>query len=512
MPDEKELTPAQKQQKQLEYVMRLNYQRIAKSIVQDLQNNRKESVLFQKYDKEKMVKFLANPQQYEKQIRSMSRFLYDNSPQYKRLCKYMAGIPTLDYIIAPYNIPKNYNKNSFLVNYNKIVNLLERMNLKHEFNKIFTTCWYEDIFAGLYTETEDSFSIVKINPDYVQISSVNDGCLTYSLDMSYFDTRQYLLGSYGDTLKQMYYSYAGYTPILSNGKRGKKIKGNPNLRWQEPPNQICLKINEDQILYSSPPFASVFPDILNLEDYKQISKTGEFLDHYKLIAEKIPLNDDGTFQMDEEICDKYYQQTCDNVSSSIGVILTPMDIEPISFTNTVASEHDAVNNAESAVYSSAGSSQMLFGGGDKSSSAILELSTKNDESLAFGLVRQVERWINRYIKQLNLPYSFKAKFLDTSIFNRDKMVDMYFKAAQGGVPCKMALSATLGYSPSDTINMGILENDVLKLTDNAFSKVLLSSNTQSGNDQGGRPTNKSEGKSLTESGEQTQEDDENSSK
>jgi len=187
LPDEKELTPAQKQQKQLEYVMRLNYQRIAKSIVQDLQNNRKESVLFQKYDKEKMVKFLANPQQYEKQIRSMSRFLYDNSPQYKRLCKYMAGIPTLDYIIAPYNISKNYNKNSFLVNYNKIVNLLERMNLKHEFSKIFTTCWYEDIFAGLYTETEDSFSIVKINPDYVQISSVNDGCLTYSLDMSYFD-------------------------------------------------------------------------------------------------------------------------------------------------------------------------------------------------------------------------------------------------------------------------------------------------------------------------------------
>ncbi len=504
------LTKEQLYQQNLERISRLNFSRLAKTVVQDLVNNRKESVLFTRYPKDKVVEFLSKPQQCEKQIRDMSIFLYANSSQYRRLCNYFSKLPTFNYYIAPYGLPKTYNKNSFLVNYQKVVDLLERMNLKSHLIDIFNICFYQDTYCGLYFETSDSFDIIQVNNDYTKISSKEDGCLVYSLDFSYFNTRQYLLDSYGDEIKQMYYNYAGYQEVI-NGKKGKKIKGNSSLRWQEPPNQICIKVNEDQLLFSFPPFAAIFPDILNLEDYKLITKTGEILDHYKLISLQIPVDDEGNFTLDSDICNKYYDQICANVSSQVGVIQTPMKMDSVSFQNTTAKENDAVQNAEKELFTSAGSSINLFGGENTSSSS-LALSIKNDQSISFALLRQVENWINKYIKKMNLPYNFKVHFLNQSIYDEDDVCKRYQGAATYGVSGARSLyAASLGLSPSDVINMSELEGN-LDFVDDWIP--MKSSNTMStpSDSEGGRPSNKSKGKQLTESGEQTLDGDENSNR
>ena len=500
------LTKEQIYQKNLERISRLNFSRLSKTIVQDLINNRKESVLLTKYPKEKVVEFLSKPQQCEKQIRDMSIFLYANSSQYRRLCNYFSKLPTFNYYIAPYNLPKNYNKNSFLVNYQKVVSLLEKFNFKSQLVKIFNICFYQDIFCGLYFETQDSFDIVPVNPDFCKISSKEDGCLIYSLDFDYFKTRQYLLDSYGTTIKQMYYAYTGYQEIV-NGKKGKKIKGNPKLRWQEPPNQICIKVNEDQLLYSFPPFAAIFPDILNLEDYKLITKTGEILDHYKIIALQIPVNDNGEFTLDSDICDKYYNQVCANVNSQVGVIQTPMKMDSVSFQNTTTKENNAVQNAEKELFTSAGSSINLFGGENTSSSS-LALSIKNDQSISFALLRQVENWVNKYIKKMNLPYDFKVRFLNQSIYDEDDVCKRYQGAATYGVSGARSLyAASLGLSPSDVMNMSSLEDNLGFAAD--WIPMQSSNTMSSSNDLGGRPTNQSKGKQLTEAGQQTQDTDQN---
>jgi hypothetical protein len=83
---------------------------------------------------------------------------------------------------------------------------------------------------------------------------------------------------------------------------------------------------------------------------------------------------------------------------------------------------------------------------------------------------------------------------------------MYFKAGQSGVPVKQAIAAVLGYTPSDIITMGYLENDVLKMRDTIYSQPLLSSSTMSPDNEAGRPKS-SEPKS--EAGEQTEDSDAN---
>ena len=503
------LTPEQKKQKQLDFVSRINYARLSKTIVQDLVNNRKESVIFSRYPKEKVIDFLSKPQTCEKQIRDMSVFLYANSSQYRRLCNYFSKLATLNYTLTPYNLSPTYNKNSFLVNYQKVVNLLQLFNLKSHLPRIFNVCMYSDVFYGLYFETSDSFDIIQLNADYCRISSKEDGCLVYSLDMDFFNTRQYLLDSYGEELKQMYYAYSGYQEIV-NGRKGKKIKGDSKLRWQEPHNQICIKVNDDQLLYALPPFAAIFPDILNLEDYKLLKKTGEVLDRYKILSLKIPLDEEGEFQLDKEICDKYYDNICDNVSDNIGVIQTPMDLDSISFQNSTTAENNAVKEAEEELFSSAGSSINLFGGQNSSSSS-LDISIRNDESVTYSLLRQVENWVNKYIKNMNLPYDFKLQFLNQSIYSENSVCDKYQKAATYGIAGSRSLyAASLGLSPSDVLGMQELE-DALDFA-NKWIPMMSSSTMASEVDSGGRPTNASQNKTLTDSGQQTQDDDENANK
>lgn len=499
------LTQEQITQKQLDFINKINFSRLSKEIVQDLVNSRKESVLFQRFTKEEVIKFLANPQACEKQIRDMSNFLYANSSHYRRLCNYFSKLLTMNYTIVPYNLPATYNKNSFLVNYRKVVNLVEKFNFKSLFLDILNTCMYQDIYCGLYFETSDSFDIVHVNADFCKIHSREDSCLVFSLNFDYFNDRLYLLDSYGEEIRNMYYNYRGYSEVDGDGKK-KKIKGDAKLKWQEPPHQVCFKINSDQLLYSLPPFSAVFPEILNLEDYKLLKKAGEQLKNYKVLAMKIPLNDDKSFALEDEVIEKFYTQACNNIAAGVGLIVTPMDIEPFSFQNSATSESDAVVAAENELWSSTGSNGSLFGSGDKLSSSSLSISIKNDEAMSHAMLRQLENWINKYIKQLNLPYDFKVQYLNQSIYDETEVCDRYLKGATYGVAgSRILYAASLGLSPSDILNGGELE-DALGFVDKWIP--LKSSNTMSSNDEGGRPTQTT----VDDSGESTREQDSNASK
>ncbi len=486
---------------------RMDFSSFSKTIVQDLVNNRKESVLFKRYTKEQIVDALEKPQSNEKIIRQMSIFLYDNSSHYRRLCNYFSKLSTLNHLLKPYNLnPEKYNKKQFLLNYRKVTNILDKFNFKYNLLRILNVCMYQDQFCGLYFETEESFDIVQLNNDFCKISSKEDGCLVYSLDFNFFNNRKYLLESYGEEIKQMYLNYVGYE-IEKTDKKGKKtiskVSGNPDLRWQEPLNQICFKVNEDQLLYALPPFAGIFPEILNLEDYKLLKKSGEILDRYKVLVMQIPVGDDGELQFSEELATKYYNQACANVDTGVGIILSPMKIDMLDFNKKSTSDSDAVSEAESALWAASGSNKLLFGGGDKSSSSSIDLSIRNDESITFAILKQCEIWFNRYIKKLNLPYDFKLHFLNQSIYNEDDVCDRYQKAATFGVSGSRSLyAASLGLTPSDVLCMQELE-DSLDFIDKWIP--MKSSNTMNTGDEGGR----SKQKTVDDAGEQTREDDEN---
>jgi hypothetical protein len=111
---------------------------------------------------------------------------------------------------------------------------------------------------------------------------------------------------------------------------------------------------------------------------------------------------------------------------------------------------------------------------------------------------------------MNLPYDFKVHFLNQSIYDEDDVCKRYQSAASYGVSGARSLyAASLGLSPSDVLSFQELETS-LDFQDNWIP--MKSSNTMNSSDTGGRPTNQSKGKPLTEAGQQTQDNDSNDNK
>jgi len=471
-----------------EFIKSLNYSNLAQIRLRNLESNRDTNPTYKKYTKSQIVTYLENPANYEKQLRQMSVYLYNISNYYRRLVNYFATMSTYSYVVTSYGIDfsKAPNMSKYKKAYYTVTAFLEKMNIAHEFSKALTVAFREDVFYGYAWETADSFSFQKLDADYCKISSIEDGVYNFAFNFSYFDSNKDKLPNYAPEFTEMYEYYR---------------QNSSTAKWQEldSTKSICLKVNEHDYI-PVPPFVSLFSSLADIEDYRTISKNASEINNYKALALEIPLNSDGSFLLDKDLAESFYNHMCNVLPSNIGAILTPMKISSWDFEKSgVASDSDDVSKSEATMWSEAGVNKILFGGGEDPSASTLELCTVNDQMICFNMMRQIERWINRRLKSIGGAVKFKIKILDVTQFNREAMHAKYLKDGQYGLPVRMAIMATEGYSPSDTENMAYLENTVLKLYKKEIP--LTSSNTQSGAvDEAGRPTNAEDGKGLSDSG------------
>ena len=118
---------------------------------------------------------------------------------------------------------------------------------------------------------------------------------------------------------------------------------------------------------------------------------------------------------------------------------------------------------------------------------------------------------------MNLAYSFEMNFLEQSIFNEKDVQNAYFKGGQYGVSgSKLLYANSLGLEPADILGMSYLEDSILGVGSKIFTRPFVSSNTMSNgglDNEGGRPTAEESGETvITESNEQTREDDSNANR
>lgn len=477
-----------------EFVSKMRYANFAGIKLRDLENNKDYNPTYRKYTKSQIVSYLENPASYEQQLRQMSQYLFNISNYYRRLVQYFAGMSTFSYIVVPYGVDysKSVNLNKFKKGYYAVTNQLEKMNIRHEFSRALMVAFRDDVYYGYVWETNDSYTFQQLDADYCKISSIEDGVYNFAFNFGYFDSNKERLPNFPPEFATMYNAY----------------KTNTKLKWQELPseNSVCLKVNE-QSYVPVPPFVSLFSALADIEDYRAISKDASEVNNYKALCLEVPIANDGTFLIDYDLCQEFYEMMCNVLPENIGAFMSPMKVTDWNFEKSGAvSGTDEVAAAENSMWQQAGVNKILFGGGEDPSSSTLNLSTVNDQMIVFMMMRQIERWINRKLKSVSSSIKFKVNILDVTYFNRVEMHNQYLKDGQYGMPVRSAIMATAGYSPSDLENLSYLENTVLQLNKNEVP--LTSSNTQSASgDEGGRPTNESEGKPLTDAGENSQEQD-----
>jgi hypothetical protein len=474
----------------------IDFAQLSKLIIADLNKNQPSSAINKKYSKEDIIRFLQNPLVNQKQLREVSNYLYNASPNYKRLILYFSCLLTFDYVVEPYGLNREkVEVDKFKKQYQKTLDLLEVMNIPHEFLKILKVAFREDVFYGYEHMIKDSYFIQKMNPDYCQISSIEDGVYNYAFNFSFFDQQ-----ANKDKLKKYPEEFEEKYKLYQNDKK--------KYKWQElsSENTVCIKINED-LDYPIPPFNTVFESVFDIEDYKRLKKTKTKIDNYMVLTHQIPMNensdDPDSFLIELDTAIAFHNKASSALPEEVGLITSPMKMDAIKFDKN-RTDADNVAQAERDYYNSAGVSQFLFNS-EKATSVGLNKSVTTDEQILFAVLRQLERWTNRKLKNFNSTYKFRAKFLNTTVFNSDDVFEKYLKAAQYGFPVKQEVGATLGLSPSSIANKAFLENEILELHTSMLP--VSSSHTQSGKDGVGAPGKKDD--DLSEAGVKTRDTDGN---
>lgn len=476
----------------------LFFAQLNKLIIKDINDTKAPTSLNTKYSRDKIIKFLENPEQSQKELRKLSDFLYASSPHYKRLINYFAGMHTFAYTVTPYglNVDK-VNMNTFKIQYQKTLNTVENMNIKHEFKKILKTAFKHDVFYGYEHENAESYFIQKLNPDLCEISSIEDGVYNFRFDFQYFDRFKNQLNKYPEEFRIKYKVYE---------------TDKTNKRWQELDSSktICIKVNEE-VDYPLLPFSNIFEAVYDIDEKKRANKISTKIDNYMILTQKIPMAETkdaepNRFLLDLDTASGFHARAAETLPDEVGLITSPMDIEAVKLERK-NKDVDYVAQAERSYYDAAGVSQLLFNG-DKSTSTSLGKSVNVDEMMVFDVVLQMERWLNRKLKNLNKAYKFKVNILPVTNFNIKEKFDLYLQSAQNGFPTRQEVSAILEISPSEMISKLFLENEVLGLSKPGVMMPLASSHTQSGDtSNGGQPVKEDD--SLSDAGLKTRENEGN---
>lgn len=455
-------------------VMIFDSAEFARLVITDLASKKSGRSLLKKYKQSEVREILEGyklPRNQEKLV-EISRLLYANSPQYKRLVQYFGGMALFAHVLLPVKDISKYKKDKVIKQYTQIGELIKLMNLRHEMTKLMISAFVEDVFYGYVHRTKKDFYIQKIDSKLCKITSVEDGVFNFSIDMSFFQKNEDTLHQWADEIQQKY-------------RQWKLMKSkNPKLsEWVEldAENTICIKINEE-ILEIFPPFAGSFDAIYDIEGFKRLRKDREEIGNYMILAQELPIRKDSEnnndFMIDRDMMMYFHNMAVDVVPENVGVITSPMKIEPLKFDRDRV-DNDGVAKAERDFWSGNGTSQLLFNA-DKSTSQGLLMSIKTDEEIVFGVLTQIERWVNRFLKFQFSDLMFNIDILDVTHFNQSDKHKMYLESAQFGIPVKSHISATLGLSPIETMNMAYLENDILELHDKFIP--LMSSHTMSAED------------------------------
>lgn len=488
------IKPLNKEDQLFQQIISANYAQLAKLIRRDLNDNKHAEYTFYKnFNRDKVQEWLSKPQKFEKQLREVSRFLYVSSSHYKRAVQYFATLPMFKYVIDLYGILdfEEIDNKAIKKKYLETIDYVDVMNLEHELSKVSLICWIEDAFFGYEYRLEDSYFIQPLDPNYCQISSIEDGSLNFQFNLEYFNKRKEELDRVAPEFKEKYDLY------LTDKKK---------YKWQElnSENTICVKLN-DNCDYSIPPLSGILESLYDIEDFKQLKKAKTELENYLILGFSIPYqknseDKENAFALSLDKALEFYNLALSELPDQVGALLSPFDKIDAIRVDKSDKTVNTVEEAEDAFYNDAGISKMLFN--SSANGASLTKSITIDEMIIFRFLKQCERWLNRKLKNYCKKVFFKSHFLEMTWMSRDSYIKNLKDAAMAGVPCKLRYASAIGLSPS-AIEHGLLLENILGIPDSW--KPLNTSYTQSGD--GGRPQNDDD--NLSPEGETTRARDDN---
>lgn len=458
------------------------------------------------YSRETLRSYLQNPalDSNSKNLRKLSNYLYTVSHVYRRMINFKAHQIKCDaWTVYPIvSMTEDNDPEQILAEYERVVKIVDNMNMKSQIYKLMLSCWKTDVAYGYVygdPETDGDFFIHLLDPDYCKIStmSYSSGVLGFMFDMSYFTSYPEQLEYYDKEFQKLYNQY------LSD-----------NMRWKQLPMErtVCFKINIDNLDYPVIPLSGLLEAVISLTDLQAAQDDDYELQTYKMLWGKLETlsatKEPDDFAVNLDLAVDFMNKIQDVLPENVGIALSPMDLETIDFKSNDAADTNMLSEAYSNLIEANGS--IVLNSNRITNSTSFKLAMKAEAEDAMAPVEQINAWVNFYLKNNHNVENMVVEYSKVSPYFIDDYIDKLLKVAQYGLPVKTELASLYNANPNKAYGMDYLERELLKLGTEKWTNVLASSNTQSANaGTNGAPTAEESGKELTDEGEDTRDQDKN---
>lgn len=458
--------------------------------------NKEATRSYTKYTKAKVQQYIQNPQSNLNNIRALSEWLERVSMPYRKLLEYYSSMLLYNYQVVPKeDFTSGGSSENFFETYINTIKSIQRIDFKSEMPKVIKFALRDGAYFGfVYDNGDNEFFLYDLDPKYCKITQLDNGVYGFDFDASYFDSGNNSM--YLEEWDSVFQT--GYNAYKNNGQ---------DYKWFAIPmeSSICIPAGDDPLL-PLPYLLPLFVSLIDLLDYENLIKAKTELESSVLLWQKIPLLT-GTKEINDFAVDLDLVQTMDNLLSEAAPSLaataySPCDLDVINFKTNDTSDTDIFANSLSNLMSKVGVSEMLFNS-DKGGSVGLKHSIQVDETVAFDFLVKIEKWSQFFIEH-NIDENCIIKFHRYTYFSQEEYIKTRKDAAALGVPVKIELATSLGYTPYEVMQNTSLE-EALGLEQRW--KPLNSSYTSSASNENGAPEKDLD--DLTEEGIKTKEGNKN---
>lgn len=421
------------------------------------------------YTKRIVVKAIES-REYEN-IRGISKHFFATSGIYGRVCRYLAYLPTYDYLVTPYLKHENIvDQKGFLADFNKSLGYLDSMNLKTKLKEIALKVVVEGVFYGYLRQNGEVGVIQDLPARYCRSLYKVNGRPCVQFNVRYFDIqykdndiRKIVLKSMPEEIVTGYIAY----------KNGDLRQSRDSGVWVDLNQERTLKfsLNEDD----TPIFSNAIPQIIDFDDLQAIEKKKAEQQLLKIMVQKIPLDKNGDFIFDMEEAKAMHSNAVRMLARAMNVdVLTTFADSNLLDMQTKTTAADKDKQWERLIFQDLGVSSQLFATDGNLS---LEKSIANDESIIFYLIDQIQDWLTYQLElkfaNRKFDYDFKVWFPRITQHNRMELSKTYKEQAAMGYS-KQLPALALGQSQTNILATLLFENDILDLG-SKFEPLKMSS-------------------------------------
>lgn len=464
-------------------------------------------------DRNKVRRLLEHPEQHANELRNIAEFVRNNILQYDRAEEYFISLFSFKYYLLPKR-PVN-EMNSFEKSKRKAYNLLQSIRIKEQYPRIIADVIKNGIGFYMFKKGSDFLDFIRLPIDMCRVTNVRSSVgICFEVDLWYFrtliDSKQLapeVCEYYSDLIEHM------MAPLEKKTTESeKKAKGRVYVPIS-PVHGFCFCADSYRPT-SVPLLAGLLPDALDILEYKSLAKQKAVLETWCIIPQVIPYDEAEKPRVPLQLAKQTIQNLQNILPPGVVTFSTPLEPQETITLQSASTQENIVGLGEQNFFSSVGIAGNVMGVGEAKNNAVIDFSNLVDFGFVEHIYNQFDICTNLLLMMFVNDKDWKVHFFGNAYKNAQEIKDAQQVFTGTNMPAEY-LGANLGFEPQDfeyMLQMGEkskLKEKMIPIASayNTSGQAILQGEGETGDSEGGRP--KLDDSELSDSGEQTREDETN---